>query len=56
MSFNGIIGDVIALDAKLNFDDNALYRHPAIEALRDETEESEQELEAGKDLMEILGF
>ncbi len=41
-------GDVIALDAKLNFDDNALYRHPAIEALRDETEESEQELEAGK--------
>lgn len=41
-------GDVIALDAKLNFDDNALYRHPEIEALRDITEESEQELEAGK--------
>ncbi len=41
-------GDVIALDAKLNFDDNALFRHPDIEKLRDITEESEQELEAGK--------
>lgn len=41
-------GDVIALDAKLNFDDNALFRHPDIEALRDITEESAQELEAGK--------
>jgi succinyl-CoA synthetase beta subunit len=41
-------GDVIALDAKLNFDDNALFRHPDIEELRDITEESAQELEAGK--------
>ncbi len=41
-------GNVIALDAKLNFDDNALFRHPEIEALRDVTEESAQELEAGK--------
>lgn len=41
-------GDVIALDAKLNFDDNALFRNKDIEALRDETEESVQELEAGK--------
>jgi succinyl-CoA synthetase beta subunit len=41
-------GEVIALDGKLNFDDNALFRHPDIEALRDETEESAQELEAGK--------
>ncbi len=41
-------GDVIALDAKLNFDDNALFRHPDVEKLRDETEESAQELEAGK--------
>jgi succinyl-CoA synthetase beta subunit len=41
-------GDIIALDAKLNFDDNALFRHPEIEALRDITEESAQELEAGK--------
>lgn len=41
-------GDVLALDAKLNFDDNALFRQPEIEKLRDVTEESEQELEAGK--------
>ena len=41
-------GDVVALDAKMNFDDNALYRNKDIEALRDETEESPQELEAGK--------
>lgn len=41
-------GDVIALDAKLNFDPNALYRQKNIEALRDATEESAQELEAGK--------
>jgi len=41
-------GDVLALDGKLNFDDNALFRHPEIEAMRDMTEESEQELEAGK--------
>ena len=30
---------VMALDAKLNFDDSALFRHPEIQALRDETEE-----------------
>ena len=30
-------GDVLALDAKMTFDDNALFRHPDIEALRDET-------------------
>jgi succinyl-CoA synthetase beta subunit len=41
-------GEVIALDGKLNFDDNALFRHPEIEAMRDVTEESAQELEAGK--------
>ena len=41
-------GDVMALDAKMNFDDNALFRHPDIEALRDETEENERELEAQK--------
>lgn len=41
-------GDVLALDGKLNFDENALFRHPEIEALRDATEESPQELEAGK--------
>jgi succinyl-CoA synthetase beta subunit len=41
-------GDVIALDAKMNFDDNALYRHADIEALRDEDEEDPAELEATK--------
>ena len=41
-------GDVIALDAKMNFDDNALFRHKDIEALRDESEEDAAELEAAK--------
>ncbi|MGO4330527.1 ADP-forming succinate--CoA ligase subunit beta [Cupriavidus sp. 2TAF22] len=41
-------GDVIALDAKFNFDDNALYRHPDIEALRDETEEDPAEAAAAR--------
>ncbi|MCP4913078.1 MAG: ADP-forming succinate--CoA ligase subunit beta [Oligoflexia bacterium] len=41
-------GDVIALDAKLNFDGNALFRHPEIEELRDPTEESAKELEAAR--------
>lgn len=40
--------DVIALDAKLNFDDSALFRHPDIEALRDETEEDPKERRAAK--------
>jgi succinyl-CoA synthetase beta subunit len=41
-------GEVIALDAKMNFDDNALFRHKDIEALRDESEEDAAELEAAK--------
>ena len=41
-------GEIVALDAKVSFDDNALYRHPAIEALRDEAEEDPKELEAAK--------
>ena len=41
-------GDVIALDAKINFDDNALYRHKDIEAMRDESEEDPAELDAAK--------
>jgi succinyl-CoA synthetase beta subunit len=41
-------GEIIALDAKMNFDDNALYRHPEIVALRDETEEDALEVRAGK--------
>ena len=41
-------GDVVALDAKMNFDDNALFRHKNIAELRDETEEDPTELEATK--------
>ena len=41
-------GQVLALDAKCSFDDNALYRHEAIEALRDPEEEDAAELEAKK--------
>ena len=41
-------GDVIALDAKMNFDDNALYRHPDLAELRDEDEEDPAELEAAR--------
>ncbi len=41
-------GEIIALDAKVSFDDNALYRHPDIEKLRDEAEEDPKELEAAK--------
>jgi succinyl-CoA synthetase beta subunit len=41
-------GDVVALDAKVNFDDSALFRHPDVAALRDETEMDPKELEAGK--------
>ena len=39
-------GDLIALDAKINFDDNALYRHPDIAKLRDPDEEDAREREA----------
>ncbi len=41
-------GEVVALDAKMSFDDNALYRHPALGELRDEDEEDPAELEAGR--------
>jgi succinyl-CoA synthetase beta subunit len=41
-------GRVLALDAKLNFDDNALWRHPAIVALRDVNEEDPLDVEASK--------
>ncbi len=41
-------GDVIALDAKMNFDDNALFRHPDVADMRDEDEEDPAELEAAK--------
>jgi succinyl-CoA synthetase beta subunit len=41
-------GDFLALDAKMGFDDSALYRHPDIEDMRDVTEEDADEREAGK--------
>ncbi|CAH57868.1 ADP-forming succinate--CoA ligase subunit beta [Ehrlichia ruminantium] len=41
-------GDFIALDAKMNFDDNAIYRHPEILELRDYDEEIPEEIEASK--------
>ena len=41
-------GEVIALDAKMNFDDNALYRQPKISEMRDPSEEDAMELEAAK--------
>jgi succinyl-CoA synthetase beta subunit len=44
-----LAGDqVMALDAKMNFDDNALFRHPDVAALRDESEEDEKERQAHK--------
>jgi succinyl-CoA synthetase beta subunit len=41
-------GDVLALDAKMNFDDNALFRHPDIHEMRDLSEEDPLEVEASK--------
>ena len=41
-------GDLMWLDAKMGFDGNAIYRHPDIGALRDESEEDPKELEASK--------
>ncbi len=45
-----VTGDdkLVVLDAKISFDDNALYRHEDIRALRDETEEDAKEIEASK--------
>ncbi len=41
-------GEVVALDAKMNFDGNALYRHPELAAMRDLHEEDPREVEASK--------
>ncbi len=41
-------GKLLVLDTKMSFDSNALYRHPDVEALRDETEEDPAEVEASK--------
>ena len=49
-------GEVMALDAKFNFDDNALYRHPEIELLRDIFEEDPREVEASKHDLNYIGL
>jgi succinyl-CoA synthetase beta subunit len=49
-------GDLFALDGKLNFDDNALYRHPDVAALHDPTEEDPRELEAKKIDLAYVGL
>ncbi|PYJ37717.1 MAG: ADP-forming succinate--CoA ligase subunit beta [Verrucomicrobia bacterium] len=51
-----ISGEVLALDAKFNFDDNALYRHPEIAALRDVAEEDPREVEASKHGLSYIGL
>jgi succinyl-CoA synthetase beta subunit len=49
-------GEVLALDAKFNFDDNALYRHPEVAALRDVAEEDPREVEASKSGLNYIGL
>jgi len=49
-------GQVQALDAKFNFDDNALYRHPEIVALRDTSEEDPREVAASKFGLNYIGL
>ena len=49
-------GEALALDAKFNFDDNALYRHPEIAALRDIAEEDPREVEASKRGLSYIGL
>lgn len=49
-------GEVLALDAKFNFDDNALYRHPDVEAMRDTAEEDPREVEASKHGLNYIGL
>ncbi|MFL6541538.1 MAG: ADP-forming succinate--CoA ligase subunit beta [Chthoniobacterales bacterium] len=49
-------GEVLALDAKFNFDDNALYRHPELAALRDISEEDPREVEASKHDLNYIGL
>ena len=49
-------GDVLALDAKFNFDDNAIYRHPEVAALRDIAEEDPREVEASKHGLNYIGL
>jgi len=49
-------GNLLALDGKLNFDDNALYRHPEIAALRDPDEEDERERAANEIDLAYVGL
>jgi succinyl-CoA synthetase beta subunit len=49
-------GDLVALDGKLNFDDNALYRHPDLAAMHDPEEEDPRELEAKKIDLAYVGL
>src|SRR5213596_689000 len=49
-------GEVLALDAKFNFDDNALYRHAEITAMRDIAEEDPREVEASKHGLNYIGL
>ena len=49
-------GEVLALDAKFNFDDNALYRHPEIAAMRDIAEEDPREVEASEHGLNYIGL
>ncbi len=49
-------GKVLALDAKFNFDDNALFRHPDILAMRDTNEEDPREVEASKFGLNYIGL
>ena len=49
-------GEVLALDAKVSFDDNALFRHPEIVALRDMNEEDPKEIEASKHSLSYIAL
>lgn len=49
-------GQVIVLDAKISFDDNALFRHPDVEKMRDETEENPAELRAAKSGLSFISL
>ncbi|MBP9708419.1 MAG: ADP-forming succinate--CoA ligase subunit beta [Oligoflexales bacterium] len=49
-------GELFALDGKMNFDDNAIYRHPEIEVMRDFAEEDEREIESTKFGLSYIGL
>ena len=49
-------GEVLALDAKFNFDDSALFRHPEVAAMRDVAEEDPREVEASKSGLNYIGL